>query len=125
MLIEIRVIPQRAQRYPTVGDWQVMPDGRKLRIAVSRMQDRRSEIAVILHEVAEALLCEDAGISTQAVDDFDLGPVGSDLDEPGDDPRAPYHAQHQVATAIERLACEAMKLDWGIHNDIVDAAGKE
>lgn len=121
MIIEIKVVAHARQRYATCGDWFYRPDGSKLVLNVSRMRDRRSEIAIILHELAEALLCEHDGISQEAVDLFDMGPIGSALDEPGDDPAAPYHQQHRAATRVERVMVESLGMTWDEHGAVVDA----
>lgn len=119
MKIEIKVIPARRQRYATVGDWFFSLDGRTLKVRVSQM-DRRSEIGVILHELTEALLCEQAGITESMVDAFDLGFSGDG--EPGDMPEAPYHEQHVLATKVERLVVEALGLSWEEHDQNVEEA---
>ena len=120
MKIEIRVIPARRQRYSTVGDWFFSPDCRTLKVRVSQMIDRRSEIGVIVHELVEALACEQAGISASRVDGFDFGFSGEG--EPGDAPNAPYHAQHVLATKIEQIVVEALGLSEKEHDRIVEEA---
>jgi hypothetical protein len=77
------------------GRWAVV-------ITVSRMPDERYEFLVGLHELIEAYLCKTRGISEASVTAFDTG-VGANLDEPGDDPRAPYHNEHVFATKVERM----------------------
>jgi hypothetical protein len=120
MKIEIKVIPARRQRYSTVGDWFFSADGRTLRVRVSQMADRRSEIGVILHELTEALYCEQAGINADVVDAFDL--KFNEEGEPGDQPNAPYHVQHVLATRVERIVVEELGLPWAEHDRIVKEA---
>jgi hypothetical protein len=68
MRIVIETIEHSNQRYPTVGDWQVKPDG--LHITVSKMSDPRYEFLIGMHEAIEAVLCQHTGISLAAVDKF-------------------------------------------------------
>ena len=118
MRIVIETIEHSKQRYPTVGDWRVKPDG--LHITVSKMSDPRYEFLVGMHEAIEAVLCQHAGISPAAVDRFDKAYEArrkpGDLSEPGDDPRAPYHHQHQVATSIEKRLAKQLDVDWAAYD---------
>ena len=41
-------------------------------------------------------------------------------EEPGDDPHAPYHKQHQVATTCEKLIAEALEMDWEAYGRAVE-----
>jgi hypothetical protein len=112
MRVVIETIDHSKQRYATVGDWQVKPDG--LHITVSKMSDPRYEFLVGMHEVIEAYLALHAGVSPETVAKFDRAYEAKrkkgDDSEPGDDPRAPYPAsgceQHREAageTARRRL----------------------
>ena len=47
-----------------------------------------------------------------------MGPgVGKDLDDPGDDPRAPYHLEHLTASAIERRLALELGVSWDAYKD--------
>lgn len=118
--VVIEFIPHADQRYDTCGDW--LYDGATLTIRVSRLPDARYQQMVAVHELAEALLCNLDGVSQAAVDAFDMGP-GAALDEPGDSPDAPYHAQHQTATEIEVRLGAAMRVDWNRYAAAIDALG--
>lgn len=115
--VEIRAIPHHKQRYPTVGDW-LFNDG-TLHIVVSIMANPLYQHLVAMHEYAEAMQCLKAGIGEKVVTDFDLkfeqwrkeGKVG-EFDEPGNDPRAPYHRQHLIATDIEKIFAESLGVNW-------------
>lgn len=115
------IIPHTQQRYPTAGDWQVKTTtlGPYLHLHVSAMPDPRMEQALIIHELVEAFLCYNAGISTEVVDAFDTGP-GAYLTDPGNDPVAPYHDQHLVATDIERRFVAAAGLSWEDYEAALD-----
>jgi hypothetical protein len=114
MRIVVETIPHKSQRYPTVGDWRVKPDG--LHITVSKMSDQRYEFLVAMHEAIEAYLAIHAGVSPEAVDRFDRAygakRKAGDYSEPGDDPRAPYHREHVFAEKIERLLAAQLGVDW-------------
>jgi len=73
-----------------------------------------------MHEAIEAVLCQHAGISPAAVDRFDKAYEArrkpGDLSGPGDDPRAPYHHQHQVATSIEKRLTKQLDVDWAAYD---------
>jgi hypothetical protein len=114
----IEFIPHDSQRYDTCGDWAY--DGTTLVLRVSHLPDRRHEQLVAVHELAEALACNVDGVTQDAVDDFDMG-AGAELDEPGDSPDAPYHAQHVMAGGIERRLAEAMGVEWADYEAAIDA----
>jgi hypothetical protein len=119
--IVVYFIPQEDQRYPTVGDWLISDDG-TLTVLVSKMPDNRHELLVAVHELVEALACNAAGVTQEAVDAFDMGP-GAALDEPGDCPAAPYFSQHQVATEVEMLLAAAMGVSWSEYDAAVGDHG--
>jgi len=121
--IKITVIPHELQRYATVGDWQITGD--TLHIDVSDLGDYRMNFMVGIHEAVEALLCHASGITQARVDAFDIAfeknrPLLC-IDEPGDDDRAPYFKQHQLATSVERMLGAEMGVSWNEY----DRAGLE
>ena len=153
MKFYIETIDHKDQRYPTVGDWctgflyddnygggnvvsGIDKDGKYLVIRVSEVGDWRMEALVGIHELVEAILCIDKGISQESVDEFDIAfekarslaennvaadtiayaGYGVNIDsEPGDHPAAPYHIQHGYATAVERMLCAAMNIPWATY----------
>ncbi len=117
MRITIETIRHEDQRYPTCGDW-LWPNEHNLLIRVSEMGDWRKEAAVAVHELVEALLCKEDGVSEAAVDAFDADYGGGG--EPGDDPIAPYHRQHCFATALEMLLIGALGVPWADHEAAVE-----
>lgn len=110
MKIEVRSIIHRTQRYDTLGDWWWEPRGGTLHIRVSRLQDERAEAAIAVHEIVEALLCTFRGVTAGAVDAFDFTYEGEG--EPGDQPEAPYHAEHVFATSVEKAFVGELGLSW-------------
>lgn len=117
MNVQVLSIPHSAHRYGgTVGDWFDW-DGQK-QIRVSKM-DPRYEVLVALHEFIESYLCDFRGISESDVTAFDkyyeherdLG-IHKSGDEPGDDLRAPYGAEHKFATRLEQMMAEELGVNW-------------
>ena len=122
MRVTIEVIPNKKQRYPTVGDWQW--DGDDLTISVSSMGDWRYEMLVAVHELVECLICRHRGISQSEVDEFDMQyekmRKRRDKSEPGDNKTAPYYAEHQFATCMERFLSLQLDVSWEHYNDTVE-----
>jgi len=116
--IDIRFIPQSEMRpeAPGIGDW--FWEGETLHVRAVTGQGVETSFLVALHEMVEAVLCNKHGVSEAAVDAFDaqfeLEEHGED-DEPGDDPRAPYRAEHRQAMLIEMLMANFLGLtDYGV-----------
>jgi hypothetical protein len=124
MNINIESIPHASHRYPTCGDWWTDTDG-TLQIRVSEEIPKESQQLVILHELAEVIMCQANGVPQESVDTFDKRYEADRLDgdesEPGDSPLAPYHVQHSIATAIERIVAAQMGIPWMIHDNSVGA----
>lgn len=122
--IVIETIPHSEQRYETVGDYWIGTEG-TWHIRVSKMNDWRKEIAIAVHELVEMSLCRDRGISHDEITDFDkqfeARRVKDNVDEPGDDPQAPYQQEHCFATGIERLLIAEFGLAWKEYDDAVNA----
>ena len=115
MNVTIKTIPHSEQRYETVGDWWEEKDG-SLQIRVSKLGNWKYEMLIAVHELVEVLICKYRGITTAQVDKFDMDyekkrPFGS-LDEPGDDPKAPYRNEHCIATGIERVLAACLGVSW-------------
>lgn len=117
MKILIETIPLSDQRYPTAGDYFI--EEGTLHVKVSTIGNWRAELLVAIHELVEIALVESEGITYDQIDEFDMG--HPELADPGADPRAPYHRQHNFATGVEMLVCTAMGLSWTDYCAIVDA----
>ena len=72
MNITIKTIQHNRQRYDTCGDWWFDKKG-NLQVRVSDMNNWKYEYLVADHEVREALLCKDRGVTQKEVDEFDMG----------------------------------------------------
>jgi hypothetical protein len=109
--IKVKVIPQARQRYDTEGDWWWDDDTLEIRLSAEvGKDDPRYEFLLLTHEFVEAMLCRSRGITNEQVDAFDMSFKGSG--EPGDDPVAPYHREHQAAEAAERALAGTLGVDW-------------
>lgn len=119
MNITIKIIPESEQRKGVSGaDWQFDKNG-DLQVRVSPLSDWRREILLGLHEAIEAVCCKHLGVSQEAVDKFDTEydkNHSSDLNG-GDDPLAPYHRPHGLATACERVLAFALDVQWGEYDE--------
>ena len=124
MKILIETIPHKKHRYETCGDWFIDKKG-TLVIRVSEEMGPASCGLVAIHELAEVFQCFDGFRMSKKhmkrivklVDKFDKHYKGDLVDEePGDDPRAPYHKEHSIATAIERILCAAVGMAWKDHD---------
>jgi hypothetical protein len=112
----IRMIPHSQHRYSTVGDYYEV-EGGKWVIEVSELGDARYEFLVVIHELVEWFLLWRRGVKEEDVTAFDIwweeakkGNVQSD--EPGNDIRAPYYQEHQIATLVEKMVALQLGVDW-------------
>ena len=123
MKILIKTISHKKQRYPTVGDYWKSKGTYHFR--VSKFGNKYMQLAVILHELIEAFLCEKEKINWKKIDKFDIeyekarlegkkyAPCGCKIkDEPGIDKHAPYYKQHKFATKIEKMFIKALGYKW-------------
>ncbi len=109
---EIRVKPQRDLRNDQLGDYFRDAYGVE-QFTIANTGDYFSTVCVLVHELVEQALCREHGISEQAIDRFDDD--HRELDEPGDDRRAPYHREHAVAMRIERMLVRAAGISWAAY----------
>jgi hypothetical protein len=125
--VNIKTIPHTEQRYPTVGDywWAGDTETGTLEIRVSDMGDRRMEALVAFHEFFEAVACTYSGIREEEITDFDIkfeaAREDGNTDEPGNDPRAPYHKQHILAGVCERKLADELGVNWGEYDEKVNS----
>lgn len=117
MRIIVNTVPHLTQRYDTCGDWRFYPPDDALVILVSELGDWRKEALVAIHEIIEALLCKERGISEEAVTAFDL--AHQHVDDPGMLPSAPYHREHLAAYAAELQFMIALGVDFAEYEDTI------
>jgi hypothetical protein len=81
------------------------------------MGNWKYEALVSHHELTEALLCRDRGITAEAVDAFcatiEERRAAGTVDESGHDKASPSHREHIFAENLER----ALALEWGVEWD--------
>lgn len=124
MKIVIETIEHSRQRYATTGDYWQDPDG-TLQVRVSNIgpDDGRMQFLVALHELIEMVICAHRGIAEPDIIAFDMA-VPDDspyADDPGHDPRAPYHEEHVFAECIERLVAQQLDVNWQTYERRCDA----
>lgn len=123
-LVRILEVDHKDQRYNTIGDWKFHKE-LSLLIKVSRTSDIRYSYLIAVHELIEAMLCENDGITQEEVDQFDMNwekplPEINNYSEPGDDPRSPYYNQHQFASAIEMLLAQRLGVNWARYEEEIN-----
>jgi hypothetical protein len=114
MRIVIETIPRHQMRYATVGDWFYRQnEAGQVELAIQVADAPAPEDGFVgpydpwliaLHELVEARLCAQGGVTQEAVDAFDMAFAGEG--EPGDDAAAPYRRQHRQACLIEHMAAQ-------------------
>lgn len=97
----------------TGADWWWEGETLQVRVA-AELTDWRERAALIVHEVAEAIMCKHNGVTVAQVDEFDSKFKGdNEIDiNVGDEPDAPYRLEHTYATAIERVLTGVLGVDW-------------
>jgi hypothetical protein len=124
MKINIEIIPHEQQRYPTVGDWWVDPDG-TLQIRASQLSESRYSALVALHELVEALIegikeSDRLDVPPSLVAKADAWdkryeerrPPDDKYSEPSAVPTCPVYEGHMAASAIEHVAAMLLGVDY-------------
>lgn len=95
------------------GDWFFDKEGDlHIQVAGTHLMERDEVFLIALHELVEAKLCFNSGVTQNAVDHFDASFAGEA--EPGDDPRSPYQKQHRAACLLEhQMAIFLGRWDYG------------
>ncbi len=122
--IIVETIPYDQMRYPSVGDYTSDENG-ALTVKIAELPDWRYVRLVAIHEIIEATLCRQDGVTDAEIDAFDIAFEANrpedDDSEPGDDPAAPYRRQHLMATAIEKMIAAALGVDWKTYEEAINA----
>ncbi len=120
----VRTVPHRKQRYETSGDW--IP-GDPAEIRVSKLKNRLYVYLIAVHEMTEYAGCAGKKDIDQRSITFDLlfelerkAKLHGPFDEPGDDRRAPYYADHQAATEDEKHEAAKLGVDWDSYEKAVN-----
>lgn len=117
LVFDCKEIRHSAHRYNTLGDYWLSKGTMVIR--ASRMSHPAYTLAIMVHEMVEFLLCRLHGINEKRITAFDkkheeerrVGLRHFD-EEPGDAMDAPYRAEHQAATHVERAVIAAFDLKW-------------
>jgi len=125
--IAVETIPHAQQRYPTAGDYWWDDDG-TFQVRISDLGDWRKELLLAVHELIEMGICRYKGIEEQDITDFDIAwekhraaGLVMTVDEPGNDPAAPYFNEHGFASAIERICAFQLGVNWIEYNQAMGA----
>lgn len=105
-------IPHNQQNYETAGNYLYI--GNKLVFYISNLEKREYEVALLVHEIAEALICNLRGIKEKDITKWDLDHIESD--DPGSIKGAPYYKEHAFATKLEKLIIEELGQNWKKHD---------
>ncbi len=99
--IVIKTIPIEEQRYNTAGDyWETDTE---IHFRITKQQDERSEVAILLHEMTEFFLTKQHGITEEEITAYDLkweewNKLGiAHADEPGMEIDCPYKDEHETS----------------------------
>ena len=121
--ISIFTIPHKRQEYNTIGNYRMTP--KTFQIMVSKMGNDEYEFLVALHEMIEQHLCYVNNIFDAEITKFDKAFEAKrkkgNVDEPGNNPKAPYYKQHQFATKLEKLMCKELGIKWGVYDKFVNS----
>jgi hypothetical protein len=130
--LEINDLPPIPVRSEQAGDWTYDKLTFHLTAVSAELGNRKSEFAILIHEIMEAFLCRESGVSDADVVKFDdqyederKNGHHKERDEPGDDPRAPYRQEHMAATHVERAVCMALGITWQAHDEVVQRMGED
>ena len=111
--ITIEFVNHESQRYNTVGDYVIYPNG-EIVIRVSKTGNADYNCLIALHEYIEVLLTQKRGISEESIAKFDIKFEGKrkkgNTDEPGD--FGHYKKEHRFAENLERLLAHELGVDW-------------
>jgi hypothetical protein len=114
MDVMIKIVPRHEMRPNVDGaDWYFDEQG-NLQVRINPLSDWRMEMLLGVHEAVEAVMCKHNGVTVASVDAFDIEydkTHSTDLNA-GDDPAAPYSHEHCLATAIERILCAELDVNW-------------
>jgi hypothetical protein len=107
--ITIELIDHKAQDYDTAGNYKAISK-HCWYVTISRMQDWRYSILVLIHEIIEMALTFHHDIKWEDIDAFDIS--NSEMEDPGACPKAPYHKEHMSAEKIERCMAFLLGVNW-------------
>lgn len=93
------------------------------RTTVGNMGNTDYEFLVFIHAITEQYLCYKHKVKDAEITKFDMD--NPQLDDPGNDPKAPYHLEHMVANDIEATLSVALGVDWKKYEDAIEKTLKK
>ena len=121
---DVTTIQHKHHRYPTVGDYTTDGFG-NIHFRVSDLGNWRYELLVSIHEIVEKFLTLEAGVKEEDIDAFDIlyehTRHKDSYVEPGDDPTAPYHTEHVIATNVEKYLAGILGVNWETYEKVIDS----
>ena len=108
----------RLCRNEGVGDYIVSGYPDWWDVECTETGSRKFNKLLLIHELVECMLIQEAGIEESEIDKFDAENI--DAPEPGELLSAPYHKEHVHAEFVEKYLCEAMGIDWNDYSNAID-----
>ena len=93
-----------------IGDWFQPNSGSRLILALD-LGNSRYNYLLLLHEFYEQEACYEDGVHDDVVTAWDAKHNEGSISG-GEDEQSPYHAQHEWAEKLERLAAEGLGVNW-------------
>lgn len=117
MKIIIETVPFKQQRKfrgkPILGDWYFDEAWENLTVRLVDLGDWRFNLLYARHEMDEAYLCKQAGITTKEVDDqCEDERFNGDPDSLSGYNGATYQSQHNDALVAEWILAKNLGVDW-------------
>ncbi len=117
--------PASSMRYKTAGDWWYLIEPKRTVFEIRTVETNNPDynFLVLLHELVEGYLCLRRGVKEEAVTRFDLDNI--EHNSPGDLVKAPYHKEHMIATRIEGIMGDELKINWEDYEKELDKETKK
>lgn len=108
-------------RYRSVDDWDDPTetiDGLVFSTQTADMGNMDYNFLVLMHALVEQYLCHKHGIKDAEVTKFDMD--HPEMDNPGEDSKAPYNLEHQTANDVESMLSVALGVKWMDYETAID-----
>ena len=111
----------KEHRYRSIDDWTdptPTPSGLVFSTQTADMGNWKYNVLVLYHALTEQILCHANGIKDEEVTKFDMD--HPEYDNPGENPKAPYHKEHLIANDIEAQMSVALGVKWIDYETAID-----
>jgi hypothetical protein len=108
-------------RYKSIDDWwnpREWCGEVHFKTVTADTGNRKYNFLVLIHALIEQYLCFEKGITDEKVCEWDM--THTHCDDPGSHEEAPYHDEHQIAEAVERMLSEKLGVDWDTYGKAID-----